>query len=127
MRQDIVAWCLETSFDITPKALADVTGKSFRAIFEHLVLCLDPAWPFDDGDRRWEDHFLQSLRALQYPFVGALDAKWLAAPASMHSWPQLLGVLHWLAEMGRVSFTPSMCYLHAHNASDANDSIELAR
>ncbi|EIN07775.1 hypothetical protein PUNSTDRAFT_70409 [Punctularia strigosozonata HHB-11173 SS5] len=101
MRQDIVAWCQETGFDITPKALADVTGKSFRAIFEHLLLCLDPAWPFDDGDRRWEDHFVQSLKAVQYPFVTALDPKWLAAPASMHSWPQLLGVLHWLAEMGR--------------------------
>jgi len=46
------------------------------------------------------------LKALRYPFASQIDTKWLAAPASMHSWPFLLGMLHWLVEMGKVRLPP---------------------
>lgn len=84
------------------QTLVNITGKDFRAIFHHLVELIDPWHPFDPKVR-FEDEFLPALKALRYPFVAQIDVKWLAAPASMHSWPSLLGMLHWLVEMGKVS------------------------
>ena len=84
------------------QTLVNITGKDFRVIFRHLVELVDPWHPFDPKVRL-EDEFLPALKALRYPFVQQMDVKWLAAPASMHSWPSLLGMLHWLVEMGKVS------------------------
>ncbi|OBZ75594.1 putative kinetochore protein NDC80 [Grifola frondosa] len=80
--------------------LQNITGKDFRAVFQHLIKTLDPLWPFDT-DQRFEEHFVQALRAMRYPYIGQLDLKWLPTPAAMHSWPTLLGMLHWLVELGR--------------------------
>jgi len=101
MRQDIHSWLQCTGYEISMQTLANITGKDFRSIFHHLVGMLDPWHPFNPASR-FEDEFLPALRALKYPFVSQVDNKWLAAPASMHSWPFLLGMLHWLAEMGKV-------------------------
>ncbi|KAF8892608.1 HEC/Ndc80p family-domain-containing protein [Infundibulicybe gibba] len=98
MRQDILAYLQATEFEITMQTLANIHGKGYRAIFEHLVLLLDPSYPFNEH-ARLEDQFIPTLKALRYPFVHVIDNKWLAAPASMHSWPSLLGVLHWLVEL----------------------------
>ncbi|KAH8107205.1 HEC/Ndc80p family-domain-containing protein [Cristinia sonorae] len=100
MRQDIVGWLQATEFDIPNSVLQNITGRDFGAIFKHLVSLLDPQWPFR-SDQRWEEQFLPPLKALRYPFVGAIDPRWLATPAAPHSWPTLLGVLHWLVEMGK--------------------------
>ncbi|EEB98792.1 hypothetical protein MPER_01641, partial [Moniliophthora perniciosa FA553] len=78
--------------------LADIQGKDYRAIFEYLIQCLDPSYPIDPSGK-FENLFIPALKALRYPYVNLLDNKWLAAPASMHSWPALLGVLHWLVEL----------------------------
>lgn len=111
MRQDIVSELQDTGYDIHPSTLANITGKDFRSIFQHLVLLLDPYHPFNQSSR-FEDEFVPALRALRYPFVGQLDPKWLAAPASMHSWPTLLGALHWLVNLAKVSHLPvSLIYL----------------
>ncbi|TFY81964.1 hypothetical protein EWM64_g2047 [Hericium alpestre] len=100
MRQDIYNWLQETGYDIAVQTLANITGKDFRGIFQHLVTLLDPMYPFDPK-HRLEDEFIPALKTLRYPYVGQLDPKWLAAPASMHSWPSLLGVLHWLVMNGK--------------------------
>ncbi|THH14706.1 hypothetical protein EW146_g5652 [Bondarzewia mesenterica] len=109
MRQDIFALLQSTSYDISMQTLISINGRDYRGIFNHLVLLLDGNYPFDPK-LRFEDEFLPALKALQYPFVNQLDTKWLAAPASMHSWPALLGVLHWLAMMckGRLHYLESM-------------------
>ena len=70
---------------------------------DHLVLLLDPAWPFEEG-AKLEGQFLQPLQAFRYPFVGSIDIRWLAAPAAPHSLPSLLAVLHWLTDLGKVRF-----------------------
>ncbi|KAG6813606.1 hypothetical protein H0H92_009223 [Tricholoma furcatifolium] len=98
MRQEIVAYLQESGFEISMASLSNITGKDFRAIFDFLVLTLDPSHPFSQN-ARFEDEFVPALKALRYPFAHQIDNKWLAAPASMHSWPSLLGVLHWLVEM----------------------------
>lgn len=101
MRQEIHGWLQSTEYDISMQTLMNITGKDFRGIFQYLVAMLDPFYPFDPKTK-FEDDFLAALKSLRYPFVGQLDPKWLAAPASMHSWPSLLGVLHWLVIMCKV-------------------------
>ncbi|KAJ2917624.1 hypothetical protein MD484_g2802, partial [Candolleomyces efflorescens] len=77
--------------------LTNIQGKDYRAIFNELLLHLDPNHILNQP--RFEDEFVPALKAVRYPFAHQIDNKWLAAPASMHSWPSLLGVLHWLVEM----------------------------
>lgn len=101
MRQDIVSWLQSTEYDISMQTLANITGKEYRNIVQYLFSMLDPGYWFDP-QARFEDEFIQALKCIRYPFVGHVDPKWLAAPASMHSWPQLLGVLHWLIVMCKV-------------------------
>lgn len=104
MRQDIAAWLDSNGIDVSPQILVNITSKDFRAVFQHLVNLLDPQWVFtkDQGN---EELFMQPLRVLRYPFIDQLNVKMLATPGAMHTWPLLLGVLHWLAELGRVSET----------------------
>ncbi|KAF7357529.1 putative kinetochore protein NDC80 [Mycena sanguinolenta] len=53
---------------------------------------------------RFEEQFVPALKAFDYPFAHSIDSRWLATPASMYSWPPLLGVLHWLVQMSKVTF-----------------------
>lgn len=102
MRQDVYSWLKETEFEgIHPQTLQNITGRDFRAIFEHLVCLLDPQWPFE-MDKRLDDQIIPPLQALHYPYASQIDIKWLAAPGAQYSWPWLLGMLHWLAEIGKV-------------------------
>jgi kinetochore protein NDC80 len=101
MRQDIISWLQSTEYDISMQTLMNITGKEYRNIFLYLFSMLDPGYPFDP-QARFEDEFIPALKCIRYPFVGQIDSKWLAAPASMHSWPSLLGVLHWLTVMCKV-------------------------
>lgn len=102
MRQDIFVFLQSAGFDIAPTTLTNIQGKEYRTIFEFLVRDLDPGYPLSGG--RFEDEFAPALKAFRYPYAHNLDNKWLAAPASMHSWPPLLGVLHWLVEMCKASY-----------------------
>ncbi|EAU88162.2 hypothetical protein CC1G_03834 [Coprinopsis cinerea okayama7 len=97
MRQDILAYLQANGFEITMSTLTNIQGKDYRTIFDFLLLTLDPYHILNQP--RFEDEFVPALKALRYPFAHQIDNKWLAAPASMHSWPSLLGVLHWLVEM----------------------------
>lgn len=97
MRQEILKYLQDNNFEITMARLTNINGKEYRHIFEFLVATLDPYFIFPQG--RFEDEFVPALKAVRYPFAHQIDNKWLAAPASMHSWPSLLGVLHWLVEM----------------------------
>ncbi|KAG1778539.1 HEC/Ndc80p family-domain-containing protein [Suillus placidus] len=100
MKQEIYSWLQATEFDISMQTLSSITGKDYRAMFQHLVVIVDPGYPFDSR-LRFEDECQPALKALRYPFAAQIDNKWLAAPGSMHSWPALLAVLHWLVEMGK--------------------------
>ncbi len=112
MRQDVHNYLNDSGFEISMQALTSMQGKDYRAIFETLMLTLDPFYPFKEG-ARFEEEFIPALKSLRYPFAHQIDVKWLAAVASPHSWPYLLGVLHYLVEMCRVryvstSFTPGL-------------------
>lgn len=98
MRQDVYNYLNESGYEISMPMLTSMQGKDYRAIFDTLVLTLDPCHPLKEG-ARFEDEFIPTLKTLRYPFAHQLDTKWLAAVASPHSWPYLLGVLHWMVEV----------------------------
>jgi hypothetical protein len=112
MRQEIFLFLQSAGFEISPSTLSNIQGKEYRNIFEYLVLILDPMYMFSAG--RFEDDFTPALKALRYPYAHSIDNKWLAAPASMHSWPPLLGVLHWLVEMCKVGENRSIRFKYAN-------------
>ncbi|KIK59692.1 hypothetical protein GYMLUDRAFT_74134 [Collybiopsis luxurians FD-317 M1] len=97
-RVDIVNFLQRAGLDIDMNQLVNIQSKNYRAIFEYLVQVLDPFHPIDTS-MKFEEIFIPALRALHYPYANAMDNKWLAAVGSPHSWPHLLGVLHWLVEM----------------------------
>jgi kinetochore protein NDC80 len=101
MKQDIFNYLQSSGFEISSASLNSIQGKDYRAIFDFLLLNLDPSHPLAPN-ARFEDEFVPALKSLRYPFAHQIDNKWLAAPASMHSWPSLLGVLHWLVELCKV-------------------------
>ena len=103
MRREVVEWLHRTELDVPNNILQKLTARQFSEIYQHLVLLLDPAWPFEEG-AKLEGQFLQPLQAFRYPFVGSIDIRWLAAPAAPHSLPSLLAVLHWLTDLGKVRF-----------------------
>ncbi|KAI0831084.1 HEC/Ndc80p family-domain-containing protein [Trametes gibbosa] len=96
MRQDIGMFLMNTGFEVAPQMLQNITGKDFRAVFQHLMECLNCSF---NAEQRFEEHFMQALRAVKYPYIGQIDIKWLPTPAAMHSWASLLGMLHWLVEL----------------------------
>ena len=100
MRQDILDFLRNDGLEIQMSTLTNINGKDYRIIFDYLAHALDPIYPLNRG--RFEDEFVPALKALRYPYAHQIDNKWLAAPASMHSWPHLLGVLHWLVELCKV-------------------------
>jgi len=101
MRQDVYNYLNDSGYEISMPMLTSMQGKDYRAIFDTLVLTLDPCHPLKEG-ARFEDEFIPTLKTLRYPFAHQLDTKWLAAVASPHSWPYLLGVLHWMVEVCKV-------------------------
>lgn len=107
MRQDIVNWLLGHEYDISMQTLLNIHAKAYQSIFRHLVMIVDDEYVFLDG-ARLEEEVIPALKCLEYPFLSQVDIKWLAAPASMHSWPSLLGVLHWLVDLGKVSSHKAM-------------------
>lgn len=98
VRQDIISWLGGTEYDISTQTLTKMTGKDYRNVFQFLLTMLDPGYS-SDPQVCFKDEFVSALKCVQYPFVGQVDPKWLATLASMHSWPSLLGVLHWLCKM----------------------------
>lgn len=110
MRQDICAYLIRHDYHIVPQQLQSTSGNTFRDIYKKLVSCLDPKWPID-MEAKFDDLLVQTLRALKYPYLNQIDLRWLSAPAAMHSWPTLLGMLHWLAELGKVRHI-SCCAVH---------------
>ena len=118
MRQDVVNYLNSSGFEISMTTLANIQGKDYRAIFQALALTLDSCYPFKEG-ARFEDEFVPALKALRYPFAHQIDQKWLAAVASPHSWPYLLGALHWLVELCKVCRDSSQNCIYFQSIVDA--------
>ncbi|KAF9065278.1 HEC/Ndc80p family-domain-containing protein [Rhodocollybia butyracea] len=114
MRLDIVIYIQKSGLAIPNNALSNVQNKMYRSIFEFLVNHIDPFFPIDP-DAKFEEEFIPALKALHYPYAHAMDNKWLAAVGSPHSWPHLLGVLHWLVEL---------CKMKDHYIESAHKTLQ---
>lgn len=101
-RSDILNFCHDLGLDISMAQLLNIQSKDYRIIFEFLVELLDPCYPIDTTEK-FEEIFIPALKSLGYPYAHSIDNKWLASVGSPHTWPHLLGVLHWLVEMCKVS------------------------
>ncbi|KAJ3805757.1 HEC/Ndc80p family-domain-containing protein [Lentinula lateritia] len=97
-RSDILNFCHDLGLDISMAQLLNIQSKDYRIIFEFLVELLDPCYPIDTTEK-FEEIFIPALKSLGYPYAHSIDNKWLASVGSPHTWPHLLGVLHWLVEM----------------------------
>lgn len=81
---------------ISQKILTSPSAKDFQYIFRYLYLQLDPSYEFD---KKFEDEVLLLIKQIRYPFANDISKSQLAAVGSLHTWPVLLGMLHWLVEL----------------------------
>jgi kinetochore protein NDC80 len=110
---ETVRWLRATGFETHNLKVSSIISATFRQILEHLVCAADPdyAFPPPEATRekgRWEPEMLGALAHLGYPFVGAIDLKWLTTPSAPFSWPSLLGILHFVVEAGKACAPPRM-------------------
>lgn len=130
--RDLVAFIVERGYDgaqMTARTLASASSKEFIAIFTFLLQRLDSTFEFASaggggtggerggergggggggggvgagggGARRFEDELPLLLKMLGYPYTMSRSA--LSAMGSPHTWPALVGVLHWLMNMVRL-------------------------
>ncbi|PBK96649.1 hypothetical protein ARMGADRAFT_962373 [Armillaria gallica] len=117
MRHDILDFFQNAGHEtITMNTLINIQGKDFRAIFDYLVLSLDASYPLNPK-ASIQEQFIPALKYLKYPYVSQIDNKWLAAPASMHSWPSLLGILHWLVQL---------CQMRNHYLASGHPTLQIS-
>jgi kinetochore protein NDC80 len=85
---------------LTPKTLAQPTGKDFQSIFRFIYSIYDPsqrAW-----NKKLEDDVPVLLKAAGYPFSNAISKSHLQTIGTKHSWPNMLAMLHWFVTSVKV-------------------------
>eukprot|EP00112_Aurelia_sp_Birch-Aquarium-sp1_P009494 Seg2080.5_Seg2080.7 transcript_id=Seg2080.5_Seg2080.7/GoldUCD/mRNA.D3Y31 product="Kinetochore protein NDC80" protein_id=Seg2080.5_Seg2080.7/GoldUCD/D3Y31 len=79
---------------ISQKLLQAPTSKDFVRIFEFLYGFIDKD---EKIDRKFEEEVPRLLKQQRYPFPIAKSAMFTIG--SLHTWPTLLGALHWLVKL----------------------------
>lgn len=97
-QKQILKFLTEGQFpgNITMKTLQSPTNKDFQTIFRWLFEILDPCYVMCKGNKKFEDEIIPTLKYHRYPAADQINVKWLQAVGSMHAWPSLLAVLHWM-------------------------------
>lgn len=85
----------ETNHPLTTNSLRKPTQKDFVIIFKWLYNRLDPGYKFT---RSIENEVFLLLKALQYPYIDAINKSQISAVGGQN-WPIYLGMLHWLMEL----------------------------
>lgn len=94
--QDIIQFLQEYNFShqVTTKQLMNPTTKDFLRIFEFVYSFLNPNYKMAN---KHEEEIPQILKSLKYPFTLSKTA--MFSLGSPHTWPHILGALHWLTEI----------------------------
>jgi len=79
---------------ITSKILQAPSSKDFIHIFEFLYRFIDCT---EKIGKKIEEEFPRLMKQLRYPFPIAKSA--MFSIGSLHTWPNLLGALHWLVKL----------------------------
>lgn len=82
--------------NITMKTLQSPTSKDFQMIFRWLFEILDPCYVLCKGNKKFDDEIIPTLKYHRYPSADLINIKWMQAVGSMHAWPSMLAVLHWM-------------------------------
>ncbi|KAK9767830.1 kinetochore-associated Ndc80 complex subunit ndc80, variant 2 [Basidiobolus ranarum] len=94
----ITEFLIETGYNqpISTKTLQTPTSKDFQSIFKFLYAKLDPRYVYQ---KKFEEEVPGLLKGLKYPFADQISKSQLYAVGSMHSWPNLLGMLQWIVDL----------------------------
>lgn len=87
---------MEMKHALGPNALKSPTQKDFSMVFQWLYKRLDPNYRFH---KAIEHEVMPILKQLRYPYANAITKSQLTAVGSANSWPQFLGILHWMMEL----------------------------
>lgn len=100
MIDDILCFLQASSFphQISSKILQAPTSKDFVKVFEFLYGFIDNS---EKIGQKIEDEFPRLMKQLRYPFPVAKSAMFTIG--SLHTWPSLLGALHWLTQLIEMS------------------------
>ena len=101
--REIVAYTAENGFSITFQALINApTLKDFTDLFHFLYnQIFDPGHTWDPR-AKINDDFIPLLRTMRYPYLDQVAKGLGAGVVAPHSWPALLGMLHWIVEYAKV-------------------------
>ena len=94
----ILDYLMATAFPspVSLRTLQTPTSKDFALIFKWLYNRLDPKYQFV---KKIEDEVVACLKALKYPFADQISKSQISAVGSMHAWPSILAMLHWMTEI----------------------------
>ncbi|KAH9817116.1 HEC/Ndc80p family-domain-containing protein [Melampsora americana] len=96
-QQDVHDFLVERGYvAITIKTLQTPTNKDFQNILKFLVQCSDPGHRWGMNGKKFEDEVLPLLKQMGYVAVDAISKSGLQAAGSMHTWPTMLAMLHWI-------------------------------
>lgn len=73
---------------------------------QHLYGCINPNFKME---KKFEEEVPRILKTLHYPFTISKSA--MFAVGSMHTWPTLLGALHWMVELITVGYYESRVFI----------------
>jgi kinetochore protein NDC80 len=91
-------------YPITLKTLTSPTNKDFQTIFIFLINdVIDPNFQWGRAGRKMEDDIILLLKDHRYRSADTISKSSLAAVGSMHAWPNVLAMLHWLVNLSLVS------------------------
>jgi SMC interacting uncharacterized protein involved in chromosome segregation len=103
---------------VTPKTLQSPTSKEFWAVFLCLYRHMDPNYKPEETPKL-EEEVPVLLKMIGYPI--AVNKSALQSIGAPHTWPTLLGALHWMAEAIRIdelSLAEEAAFAGGHPDSD---------
>ena len=86
---------------ITTAALRNLENRTFQQVFKFLHLHVTPDYIYPE---RFQDVFIDILKAFKYPRTDTLSPRALFSVAAPHSYPSFLAVLSWMVDMCKVIY-----------------------
>lgn len=100
MEAEIQDFLADTGFVFPPKYSGEFHMPSYALVvgsFRHIYHeCIDLKYTFIAEPRKEVEEILQLLSDIRYPLIMDLSKTKLSAPGSIHNWPPVCGMLHWM-------------------------------
>lgn len=100
MEADIQQFLVDTGFTFPAKYGGEfhmpsqaLVMSAFRHIYHE---CIDLKYVFNAEPRKEVEEVMQLLGDIRYPLLADLSKTKLSAPGSIHNWPPICGMLHWM-------------------------------